>query len=114
MAHRRAATESKAKYYVFEMKKRAPGEPLRQVSSGPLPLREARLFARLGARGGKRDQVVTTSPRARKFQLLHRYTAGGTSGTTIRSRKPKRQEEAPEPLAQEDAADTPLDPPEQS
>lgn len=70
------AVTANAKYYVFEMQVRNRHEPLRQVNRQPLELSAAKDLARIGAKAGKHDRSVTTSPRSRKFEILSVYEAG--------------------------------------
>src|SRR6185369_3159304 len=60
----------------WEMQVRDRKEPLRQVSRGALELAAAKDLARIGAKEGKHDRSVTTSPRSRSFEVVAVYEAG--------------------------------------
>lgn len=72
----KTATENPAAYYVFEMKIRSRTDPLRQVNKKPLDLKGAKSLARIGAREGKHDRAVTTSPKSKDFRVVAQYEKG--------------------------------------
>jgi len=71
-----------ADYYVFEMKVRSRTEPLRQVNKKPLDLKAAKQLARIGAKEGKHDRAVTTSPKAKDFRIVAQYEKGTGDNVT--------------------------------
>jgi len=66
-----------ARFYVYEMKKgRKRREPLREATARPLTLKEARDYARIGAKQGEHDRVVMTSPKQVGWKIHAWYEAG--------------------------------------
>ncbi len=81
-AAKKEATPNTADYYVFEMKVRARAEPLRQVNKKPLDLKAAKQLARIGAKEGKHDRAVTTSPKSMDFRIVAQYEKGTGDNVT--------------------------------
>jgi hypothetical protein len=77
-------TPNAADYYVFEMKIRQRTEPLRQVNKKPLDLKAAKQLARIGAKEGKHDRAVTTSPKSKDFRIVSQYEKGTGDNVTRR------------------------------
>jgi hypothetical protein len=69
-------------YYVFEMKVRERTAPLHQINNKPLRLKAAKELARIGAKEGKHDRSVTTSPKSRSFRVIAQYEKGTGKNVT--------------------------------
>lgn len=73
-----AQRPNRAQYYVFEMRKGHPTEPLRKVNTRPLDLVPAKQLARIGAQKGVHARTVTRSPQSQAFRRPTYYYEAGT------------------------------------
>jgi hypothetical protein len=77
-----------ARYYVWEMGLKQRKTPVRLVNARDggkaiaLPLDAAKKLARIGARYGKHDRAVTTTPKGRGFKVVAQYRGGSGENVT--------------------------------
>jgi hypothetical protein len=71
-----------ARYHVWEMGVRDRTQPMRHINRRPLVLQAAKPLARIGAKEGKHDRAVTTSPKSRDFRVVAQYEAGTGDNVT--------------------------------